>query len=103
MPDRFKDASLFCTNFQQLNKEQQLEFIYKSSRSAKVPLDYLTTKRILVVDRYSAYKKLARLYRGLTLASCWAHLRGGFLECATPVAGTAFDEGIILPSVSVMM
>ena len=25
MPDRFRDVSLFCTNFQQLNKEQQLE------------------------------------------------------------------------------
>ena len=38
---------------------------------------------VLVCDRYSAYKKLARLRGGLvTLAWCWAHQRRDFIECA---------------------
>lgn len=60
-------------------------YLLNPSRSAQVPLDYFnkSIEGILVVDRYSAYKKLARLYPGLTLAFCWAHLRRDFLECAT--------------------
>lgn len=67
------------------HSKQAVVYLLKSSRSAKVPLDYFDEqiKGILVVDRYSAYKKLARLYRGLTLAFCWAHLRRDFLDCAT--------------------
>ena len=38
---------------------------------------------VIVCDRYSAYKKLARLRRGLvTLAWCWAHQRRDFIKCA---------------------
>ena len=38
---------------------------------------------VIVCDRYSAYKKLARLRGGLvTLAWCWAHQRRDFIECA---------------------
>ena len=34
-------------------------------------------------DRYSAYKKLARLLGGLlTLAWCWSHQRRDFIDCA---------------------
>ena len=34
-------------------------------------------------DRYSAYKKLARLLGGLvTLAWCWSHMRRDFINCA---------------------
>ena len=37
----------------------------------------------LVCDRYSAYKKLARLLPGLViLCFCWAHARRDFLKCA---------------------
>jgi transposase len=67
------------------HSEQAVVYLLRSTRSAEVPLNYFDpqTKGILVVDRYSAYKKLARLYPGLTLAFCWAHLRRDFLECAT--------------------
>ena len=38
---------------------------------------------VLVCDRYSAYKKLARIRRGVvTLAWCWAHQRRDFINCA---------------------
>ena len=67
------------------HSHQAVVYLLKSSRSAEAPLDYFDkhTEGILVVDRYSAYKKLARLYSGLTLAFCWAHLRRDFLDCAT--------------------
>ena len=67
------------------HSHQAVVYLLKSSRSAEVPMDYFDphTEGILVVDRYSAYKKLARLYPGLTLAFCWAHLRRDFLDCAT--------------------
>ena len=38
---------------------------------------------VIVCDRYSAYKRLARLRGGLvTLAWCWSHQRRDFIECA---------------------
>ena len=38
---------------------------------------------VLVCDRYSAYKKLAKDLSGaLTLAFCWAHARRDFIKCA---------------------
>ena len=37
---------------------------------------------ILVCDRYSAYKKLARLSDAILLAFCWAHVRRDFLNAA---------------------
>lgn len=67
------------------HSQQAVVYLLRPTRSAEVPLDYFDkqTKGILVVDRYSAYKKLARLYTGLILAFCWAHLRRDFLDCAT--------------------
>ncbi|MCP3880122.1 MAG: IS66 family transposase, partial [Sulfitobacter sp.] len=44
-------------------------------------------KVIIVCDRYSAYKKLARLAANILLAFCWAHVRRDFLD-----AGRAFCE-----------
>ncbi len=41
---------------------------------------------IIVCDRYSAYKKLARLSDAILLAFCWAHVRRDFLD-----AGRSFD------------
>ena len=35
---------------------------------------------IIVCDRYSAYKKLARLADAILLAFCWAHVRRDFLD-----------------------
>jgi transposase len=37
---------------------------------------------IIVCDRYSAYKKLARLSDIILLAFCWAHVRRDFLDAA---------------------
>ncbi|MCP3883827.1 MAG: IS66 family transposase, partial [Sulfitobacter sp.] len=61
------------------------------SRSAAVPGAHFaglqTDKAIIVCDRYSAYKKLARLALNILLAFCWAHVRRDFLD-----AGRAFCE-----------
>jgi len=54
------------------------------TRSAEVPLDHfadLISKMVIVIcDRYSAYKKLARLNLAIILAFCWAHVRRDFLN-----------------------
>jgi transposase len=61
------------------------------SRSAAVPGAHFAglqaDKAIVVCDRYSAYKKLARLAENILLAFCWAHVRRDFLD-----AGRAFTE-----------
>jgi transposase len=61
------------------------------SRSAAVPGAHFAGLQadtaIIVCDRYSAYKKLARLAPRIRLAFCWAHVRRDFLE-----AGRAFAE-----------
>jgi len=61
------------------------------SRSAAVPGAHFAglqaDKVIIVCDRYSAYKKLARLAPHILLAFCWAHVRRDFLD-----AGRAFGE-----------
>jgi transposase len=61
------------------------------SRSAAVPGAHFAglqaEKAIIVCDRYSAYKKLARLALNILLAFCWAHVRRDFLD-----AGRAFCE-----------
>ena len=61
------------------------------SRSAAVPGAHfagLQQDRVIIVcDRYSAYKKLARLAINILLAFCWAHVRRDFLD-----AGRALTE-----------
>jgi len=61
------------------------------SRSAAVPGAHFAGLQvdqvIIVCDRYSAYKKLARLAANILLAFCWAHVRRDFLD-----AGRAFPE-----------
>lgn len=56
------------------------------TRSATVPLAHLAelkaSQAIVVCDRYSAYKKLARLNTAIILAFCWAHVRRDFLQIA---------------------
>ena len=43
----------------------------------------LRSGTVIVCDRYSAYKKLARLLGGMvTLQFCWAHMRRDFIQCA---------------------
>jgi transposase len=56
------------------------------TRSTAVPMAHFSgleaTKVIVVCDRYSAYKKLARLNAAIILAFCWAHVRRDFLAIA---------------------
>jgi transposase len=58
------------------------------SRSGDIPIDYFSAldKRleqvIVVCDRYSGYKRLARENPVILLAFCWAHVRRDFLDAA---------------------
>ncbi len=54
------------------------------TRSAAVPVAELAEAQggILSCDRYSAYKKFARLHTTFILAYCWTHQRRDFLELA---------------------
>lgn len=56
------------------------------TRSADVPIEHfsdLILKRVIVIcDRYSAYKKLAKLNLAIILAFCWVHVRRDFLNLA---------------------
>lgn len=56
-------------------------------RNTQVMLDYFQQRNVkkplfLVCDRYSAYKRLAKLLPWIRLAFCWAHVRRDFLEAA---------------------
>ena len=59
-------------------------FVLDPSRSAAVPGAHfagLQNERVIIVcDRYSAYKKLARLSDAILLAFCWAHVRRDYLN-----------------------
>ncbi|MCK5191360.1 MAG: IS66 family transposase, partial [Methylococcales bacterium] len=58
------------------------------SRSGDIPIDYFsgldkTLEQVIVVcDRYSGYKRLARENKVILLAFCWAHVRRDFLDAA---------------------
>jgi len=56
------------------------------TRSADVPLthfaDLISKFVIIICDRYSSYKKLARLNLAIILAFCWAHVRRDYLDFA---------------------
>ncbi|MFL7808319.1 MAG: transposase, partial [Anaerolineae bacterium] len=60
------------------------------SRSAAVPGAHFAGLRsgkvVIVCDRYSAYKKLARLSGVILLAFCWAHVRRDFLEAGRSIS-----------------
>ncbi len=55
-------------------------------RGANVPMEYFKNIRkqniIVVCDRFSAYKSLARQMPSIILAFCWAHVRRDFLDAA---------------------
>jgi transposase len=70
-------------------------FVLDPSRSAAVPGAHfagLQQERVIIVcDRYSAYKKLARLCDAILLAFCWAHVRRDFLN-----AGRGLSDPLVL-------
>ncbi len=59
-------------------------YIWDPSRSSSVPLEHLgkLAQGFITVDRYSAYKKLAKLVPGLKIAFCWVHFRRDFLRAS---------------------
>jgi transposase len=61
-----------------------VHYVLDPARSSQVVTDELAGVKdaILSCDRYSAYKKFARLHPGVVLAFCWAHQRRDFLELA---------------------
>ena len=66
--------------------ESVIFYCIDPSRSTAVPGAHFAglqnDRVILVCDRYSAYKKLARLSDAILLAFCWAHVRRDFLNAA---------------------
>lgn len=66
--------------------ESVIFYCIDPSRSTAVPGAHfagLQNDRVIIVcDRYSAYKKLARLSLAILLAFCWAHVRRDFLNAA---------------------
>ena len=62
----------------------------RSAAAARTLLGELRAGTVLVCDRYSAYKKLARLLGGLVILQyCWAHQRRDFIQCAAGQADLA--------------
>lgn len=61
-----------------------VHYVLDESRSAEVVEAELAgvQRGVISCDRYSAYKKFARLHPGVVLAFCWAHQRRDFLELA---------------------
>lgn len=61
-----------------------VHYVLDQTRSAQVVTDELLgiQRGVINCDRYSAYKKFARLHPGVVLAYCWAHQRRDFLELA---------------------
>lgn len=62
-----------------------VHYVLNPSRAAQVVINELRGVKsgIISCDRYSAYKKFARLNPGVVLAFCWAHQRRDFLELVT--------------------
>lgn len=60
-------------------------FVLAPSRAARVPEAYFegVEEGVLIVDRYSAYKAMAKVKLGkILLAFCWTHVRRDFLGVA---------------------
>ncbi|OFZ44160.1 MAG: hypothetical protein A2485_07600 [Bdellovibrionales bacterium RIFOXYC12_FULL_39_17] len=64
--------------------ESVVYFQIAQGRGADVPLGHFKNiqheKIIVICDRYSAYKSLAKLLPFIILAFCWAHVRRDFLD-----------------------
>jgi transposase len=66
------------------HSQSVVHFVLDPTRSAQVPIDELSDSEggIVLCDRYSGYKKLARILGKILLAFCWAHQRRDFIELA---------------------
>ena len=62
----------------------------RSAEAARTLLGELPSGTVLVCDRHSAYRKLARALGGtVVLQFCWAHARRDFIRCAAGQADLA--------------
>jgi len=61
-----------------------IHYVIDQTRAADVIVAELAAvnQGVISCDRYSGYKRFARLNPGVTLAFCWAHVRRDFLELA---------------------
>jgi len=61
-----------------------VHYVVDQSRAAEVIISEFAgvDQGIISCDRYSGYKRFARLNPGVTLAFCWAHQRRDFLDLA---------------------
>ncbi len=61
-----------------------VHYVVDESRAAEVVMTELAGVKhgIISCDRYSGYKRFARLNPGVKLAFCWAHQRRDFLDLA---------------------
>ena len=61
-----------------------VHYVIDQTRSADVIVAELAAvnQGVISCDRYSGYKRFARLNPGVVLAFCWAHVRRDFLELA---------------------
>ena len=61
-----------------------VHYVIDQTRAAEVIIAELAgvDQGIISCDRYSGYKRFARLNPGVVLAFCWAHVRRDFLELA---------------------
>ena len=68
-----------------------VHFVIDPTRAADVIMAELAgvEQGIVSCDRYSGYKRFARLNPGVRLAFCWAHQRRDFLELANSHPGSA--------------
>jgi transposase len=59
-------------------------YIWDPSRASRVPFAHFgqLARGFLTADRYGAYKKLAKMVPGLTIAFCWVHFRRDFIRAA---------------------
>ncbi len=65
--------------------ESVVHFVLDPTRSAQVPIKELSDSEggVVICDRYSGYKKLARILgKKIILAFCWAHQRRDFIALA---------------------
>ncbi|MCY4601296.1 MAG: IS66 family transposase, partial [Acidobacteria bacterium] len=62
----------------------------RSAEAARTLFGEFQSVTVIVCDRYSAYKKLARLLGGLVILQyCWSHVRRDYIQCAAGQADLA--------------
>ncbi|MDP6736688.1 MAG: IS66 family transposase [Nitrospinaceae bacterium] len=86
--ERTKTKSTFRWYLWVFISNESVVHVIDPTRSAQVIEDHLgcVVDRILLVDRYSAYKSYAKKHEGIILAFCWAHARRDFREAGLKYA-----------------